>query len=114
MEHQAAGGGGGSEGRFVRLSGGRGTAVYTDTGSRLGTVDWFSVDPLSGRIALVMIVSRRFGLFAPKRLALPWNALSVDPDGGRLVVRTEDGADQGAGGRLPRAVRRDPARVDTA
>ncbi len=114
MEHQALGVGAGSEGRFVRFSGGRGTPVYTDTGSRLGTVDWFTVDPLTGRIALVMIVSRRFGLFAPKRLALPWSALAVEPESGRLVVRTEDGLAQGLGGPIPLAVRRDPARLDPA
>ncbi len=114
MEHQAWGVGVGSEGRFVRFSGGRGTPVYTDTGTKLGTVDWFTVDPLAGRIALVMIVSRRFGLFARNRLALPWSALAVEPDTGRLVVRTEDGLAQELGGRMPLAVRRDPARLDPA
>jgi sporulation protein YlmC with PRC-barrel domain len=112
MEHQVSGGGS-SEGRFVRLSSGRGTPVYTDTGSKLGTVEWFAVDPLSGRIALVTIVSRRFGLFARKQLALPWNALAVEPGTGRLVVRTEDGLERGVGGRLTPALRRDPARVES-
>ena len=76
MEHQGRGVSGVSEGRFIRLPGGKKTPVYTDTGGKLGTVEWFAVDPLEGRIALVMIVSRRFGLFAAKRLALPWNAIS--------------------------------------
>lgn len=59
-----------------------------------------------------MIVSRRFGLFAAKRLALPWNALSVEPESGRLVVRTEEGLDQGIGARSAPALRRDPSRVE--
>jgi hypothetical protein len=112
MEHQGRGVGGVSEGRFIRLPGGKKTPVYTDTGGKLGTVEWFAIDPLDGRIALVMIVSRRLGLFAPKRLALPWNALSVEPDTGRLVVRTEDGLDQGLGARSAPALRRDPSRVE--
>jgi hypothetical protein len=112
MEHQGRGLSGVSEGRFIRLPGGKKTPVYTDTGGRLGTVEWFAVDPLEGRIALVMIVSRRFGLFAAKRLALPWNALSVEADSGRLVVRTEEGLDQGIGARSAPALRRDPSRVE--
>ncbi|MCU0892854.1 MAG: PRC-barrel domain-containing protein [Rhodospirillales bacterium] len=101
-----------SEGRFIRLPGGKKTPVYTDTGGKLGAVESFAVDPLDGRIALVMIVSRRFGVFATKRLALPWTALSVEPDTGRLVVRTEDGLKQGLGARSAPALRRDPSRVE--
>lgn len=114
MEHQGRSGSGGSEGRFIRLPGGGKTAVHTDTGEKLGLVEWFAVDPLEGRIALVMIVSRRFGLFAPKRLALPWNALAVEAETGRLVVRTEDGQEQGLGARFAPASRRDPARVESS
>lgn len=113
MEHQAGGGGGALEGRFVRFPASKGMPVYTDTGKKLGTVAWFTLDPLSGRIALVMIVSHRFGLFAPKQLALPWGALAVEPGTGRLVVRTEEGLEQGLGGRLSPAGRRDPARVES-
>ncbi len=114
MEHQGGGGSGGSEGRFIRLPASGKTAVHTDTGEKLGLVEWFAVDPLEGRIALVMIVSRRFGLFAPKRLALPWNALAVEPETGRLVVRTEEGQDQAPGARFAPASRRDPARVESS
>lgn len=112
MEHRGRGGSSGSEGRFIRLPGSGRTQVYTDTGERLGAVEWFAIEPLDGRIALVMIVSRRLGLFAEKRLVLPWNALAVDPDTGRLVVRTEDGLEQGLGTRMAPALRRDPSRVE--
>ena len=112
MEHQASARSGAAEGRFVRFAGGKGTPVYTDTGNRLGAIEWFTVDPLTGRIALVMIVSRRFGLFARQRFALPWSALAVEPRSGRLVVRTEDGLEQGLGRRLAPVMRRDPSRVE--
>ena len=114
MEHQASARSGAAEGRFVRFVSAKGTPVYTDTGSRLGAVEWFTVDPLTGRIALVMIVSRRFGLFAQKQLALPWSSLVVEPDTGRLVVRTDDGLQQGVKARLSPAVRRDPARIESS
>ena len=112
MEHQAGRASGAVEGLFVRFSGGKGAIVCTDTGRKLGTVEWFAIDPLSGRIALVTIVSRRFGLFARQRFALPWSALAVEPRSGRLVVRTEDGLEQGLGRRLAPVMRRDPSRVE--
>ncbi|HSO42523.1 MAG TPA: hypothetical protein VLR47_06750 [Rhodospirillales bacterium] len=62
----------------------------------------------------MMIISRRFGLFAPKQLALPWSSLVVEPDTGRLVVRTDDGLQQGVKARLSPAVRRDPARIESS
>lgn len=112
MELKAVDGDGRTEGRLVRFAGGKGTPVYKQDGRRLGTVEWFALDPLSGRIALVTISSRRFGLFAPKQATLPWSALSLDATSGRLILRASRAAAETSEGRFFPVARRDPARAE--
>ncbi len=112
MELKAVDGGGRADGRLVRFAGGKGTPVYKHDGGRLGIIEWFALDPLSGRIVLVTISRRRFALFARKQATLPWSALSLDEATGRLMVRAKRPADESRGAGFTPVSRRDPARAE--
>lgn len=112
MDLKAVDGGERLDGRLVRFAGAKGTPVYRHDGGKLGAIEYFALDPLSGRIALVTISSRRFGLFARKQATLPWSAFSLDAATGRLVVRGGRPPGDTLGGRFAPIARRDPSRID--
>jgi hypothetical protein len=63
-----------------------GTAVFSPDGERLGTVDHFVVDKVSGQAEYaVLAFGGLFGL-GHKHYPLPWNALTYDTDKGGYVV----------------------------
>lgn len=112
MEARSADAGERAASRLVRFAGGNGTPVYRHDGRRLGTIDWLALDPDSGRIALVTLSSRRFGLFARKQATLPWSAFSLDETSGRLTLRGKRPAEETVAQGSARVVRRDPARAE--
>lgn len=99
-------------GPLVRFACGNGTPVYRQDGSRLGTIDWFALDPVSGRIALVTLSSRRFVVFARKQATLPWSAFSLDETSGRLTLRDKRTSEEIRGRGYTPVARRDPARAE--
>lgn len=63
-----------------------GTAVYNSVGERLGTVERFMVDKVSGQAEYaVLAFGGLFGL-GHKHYPLPWNALAYDTAKGGYVV----------------------------
>lgn len=63
-----------------------GTAVYNSQDERLGTVERFMVDKVTGQVEYaVMSFGGLFGL-GHKHYPLPWRALSYDTDKGGYVV----------------------------
>jgi hypothetical protein len=110
MRHKGDEGNWWPDGRLVRFVGGKGTVIYTDTGKRLGRLESLAIDPVAGRIVLVMIAVSHIGPFGRKQLVLPWTAFALDESTGRLLARTEEGPNKDPGGRSSLVVRRDPAR----
>ncbi len=68
-----------------------GTAVYNKDDERLGTIERFMVDKVSGQVEYaVMGFGGLFGL-GNRHYPLPWNALTYDPNrGGYVVSLTRD------------------------
>jgi hypothetical protein len=63
-----------------------GTAVYNGDDERLGTIERFMVDKVSGQVEYaVLAFGGLFGL-GHKHYPLPWNALTYDTDKGGYVV----------------------------
>jgi len=63
-----------------------GTAVYSRTGERLGHIERFMVDKLSGQTQYAVLgFGGLFGL-ANRHCPLPWQALTYDTDKGGYVV----------------------------
>lgn len=63
-----------------------GTAVYNSAGERLGTVERFMVDKVSGQAEYaVLAFGGLFGL-GHRHYPLPWNALTYDTARGGYVV----------------------------
>lgn len=63
-----------------------GTAVFNREGERLGTIDHFVVDKISGQAEYaVLAFGGLFGL-GHKHYPLPWTALTYDKDKGGYVV----------------------------
>lgn len=68
----------------------RGTAVYDDSGSRIGSIDDLALTKSSGEVAYAVM---RFGGFlgvGEKYHTLPWRALHYDSDLGGYRVATAD------------------------
>ena len=63
-----------------------GTAVYNRGGEKLGRIEYFMVDKVSGQAEYgVMSFGGLFG-FGDNHYPLPWNVLNFDPDKGGYVV----------------------------
>jgi len=63
-----------------------GTAVYNPEGERLGTIERFMVDKISGQVEYaVLSFGGLFGI-GHKHYPLPWKALVYDTDKGGYVV----------------------------
>lgn len=63
-----------------------GTAVYNAQDERLGTIERFMVDKVSGQVEYaVMSFGGLFGI-GHQHYPLPWNALTYDTDKGGYVV----------------------------
>ena len=63
-----------------------GTAVYNRDGEKLGRIEYFMVDKVSGRTAYaVMSFGGLFGL-GDNHYPLPWDALTYEPEQGGYVV----------------------------
>ncbi len=83
-----------------------GTAVYDSKGDRLGSIERFMVDKLSGQAQYaVLSFGGLFGL-GHRHYPLPWQALTYDPDKGGYVVdlsrdRLEDAPSYDAEGEEP-------------
>ena len=72
--------------RLIASSRVEGTAVYDRQGERLGRVEYFMVDKVSGQADYaVMSFGGLFGL-GSKHYPLPWDMLEYDPDKGGYVV----------------------------
>lgn len=63
-----------------------GTAVYSRTGDRLGTVERFMVDKVSGQVEYaVLAFGGLFGI-GHRHYPLPWKALTYESEQGGYVV----------------------------
>lgn len=63
-----------------------GTTVYSPTGDKLGTVERFMVDKMSGQAQYaVLAFGGLFGI-GHSHYPVPWKALDYDPDKGGYVV----------------------------
>lgn len=63
-----------------------GTAVYNRAGERLGTIERFMVDKVSGQAEYaVMSFGGLFGI-GNRHYPLPWKALTYEPEKGGYVV----------------------------
>jgi hypothetical protein len=63
-----------------------GTAVYNRAGEKLGRIEYFMVDKVSGQAEYaVMSFGGLFG-FGDNHYPLPWDMLDYDPDQGGYVV----------------------------
>ena len=63
-----------------------GTAVYNGEGERLGTIERFMVDKVSGQVEYaVLSFGGLFGM-GNKHYPLPWQTLTYDTDKGGYVV----------------------------
>ncbi len=75
-----------------------GTAVYNRAGDRLGTVERFMVDKVSGQAEYaVLAFGGLFGI-GHRHYPLPWSALTFDPDKGGYVVDVTQAQIEGAPG----------------
>ena len=75
-----------------------GTAVYNSAGERLGTIERFMVDKVSGQVEYaVMSFGGLFGL-GHKHYPLPWNALTYDTEQRGYVVSVTKEQLEGAPG----------------
>lgn len=63
-----------------------GTAVYNRKGERLGTVDHFMVDKLSGQVAYAVMSFGGFLGMGESYHPLPWRVLTYEPSQGGYVV----------------------------
>lgn len=73
-----------------------GTAVYNNDDERLGTIERFMVDKVSGQVEYaVLAFGGLFGL-GHKHYPLPWNALTYDTDKGGYVVNVSKEQLEGA------------------
>lgn len=96
-----------------------GTVVYNRAGERLGTVERFMVDKVSGQVEYaVLAFGGLFGI-GHRHYPLPWKALTYEPDQGGYVVDVTkeqlEGAPayDGEGGDEPDYDRDYRARVDS-
>jgi hypothetical protein len=92
-----------------------GTAVYDRTGEKLGRIEYFMTDKVSGRAQYaVMSFGGLFGL-GGKHYPIPWDMLDYDPEkGGYLVALDKEKLEQGpsfAAGEEPDFDRRYDQRV---
>jgi PRC-barrel domain len=68
-----------------------GTAVYSRSGDRLGTVNHFMVDKRTGHVAYAVMSFGGFLGMGNSYHPLPWKTLTYDPDlGGYLVDMTRE------------------------
>ncbi|MBV1831673.1 PRC-barrel domain-containing protein [Komagataeibacter melomenusus] len=68
-----------------------GTAVYSPSGEKLGTVKYFMVDKISGDVAYVVMSFGGFMGMGNSYHPLPWKALHYDPrQGGYIVSLTRE------------------------
>ena len=63
-----------------------GTAVYNKDDERLGTIERFMVDKVSGQVEYAVMGFRGLFGLGHRHYPLPWNALTYDPNRGGYVV----------------------------
>jgi hypothetical protein len=85
-----------SPNRLIASNRVEGTAVYDRDGGKLGRIEYFMVDKVSGQAEYaVMSFGGLFGL-GGKHYPLPWDMLEYDPDkGGYVVDLDKDKLEQG-------------------
>ena len=73
-----------------------GTAVYNQQGERLGTIEHFMVDKLSGQVDYAVMTFGGFLGIGTDRYPLPWDALTYSTEHGGYVVDVTKEQLQGA------------------
>ncbi|ODP38269.1 PRC-barrel domain-containing protein [Sphingomonas turrisvirgatae] len=63
-----------------------GTAVYSRMGERLGTVERFMVDKVSGQVEYAVLAFGGVLGIGHRHYPLPWRALTYEPEQGGYVV----------------------------
>ena len=63
-----------------------GTAVYSPSGEKLGTVKYFMVDKITGAVAYVVMSFGGFMGMGNSYHPLPWKSLHYDRDRGAYIV----------------------------
>jgi hypothetical protein len=73
-----------------------GTAVYNPHGERLGTIETFMLDKVSGRAAYAVLSFGGFLGIGARHYPLPWGALRYDPAHGGYVIDLDKTTLEGA------------------
>lgn len=75
-----------------------GTAVYSRSGDRLGTVERFMVDKVSGQVEYAVLAFGGVLGIGHRHYPLPWKALTYQPEQGGYVVDVTQEQLEGAPG----------------
>jgi hypothetical protein len=73
-----------------------GNAVYSPQGERLGTIETFMLDKVSGRAAYAVLSFGGFLGIGARHYPLPWSALTYDPAHGGYVIDLDKTTLEGA------------------